>query len=72
MAVLILGVGVCVRFSLPPASAMIVSCETARIAMKMHAYFREKMLNCLYKNGDVAKFIPQWAVRQGQKIEDID
>jgi hypothetical protein len=63
---------VCAHYSFPPASAMIASCEMARISMKMHAYFREKMINCVYKKKDIALFIPDWAKRHGMKEEDID
>ena len=44
----------------------------ARSSMKMHAYFREKMLNAMYREGSVARFIPEWAKKNGVKLEDID
>lgn len=51
---------------------MIVSCEMARISMKIHAYFREKMINALYREGEIALFIPDWAKKLGTIIEDLD
>lgn len=72
VSTLSIGIYACAQYSLPPASAMIVSCEMARVSMKMHAYFREKIVNGLERNGDIALFIPEWAKKQGVKIEDID
>jgi hypothetical protein len=40
--------------------------------MKMHAYFREKMVNSIYKSGEYALFVPEWAKNRGFKAEDID
>ena len=40
--------------------------------MKMHAYLREKTVNGMYKDGEVALFIPEWAKKLGVKIEDLD
>jgi hypothetical protein len=51
---------------------MIVSCEMARVAMKIHAYFREKMVNGLYRTSEIALFIPNWAKKAGMRAEDID
>ena len=62
----------CYSNSLPPASAMIVSCEMARVSMKTHAYFREKLILGLKMNENMAKFLPEWAKRKGIKITDID
>jgi hypothetical protein len=62
------GVYVCAANHLPPASAMIVSCEMARLSMKIHAYFREKMLNAYYKDSEIALFIPEWAKKGGMQI----
>jgi hypothetical protein len=45
-------------YNLPPASAMILTAEMARMSMKMHAYFREKMVNGINREGEIAKFIP--------------
>ncbi len=42
---------------------MIVSVEMARLSMKVHAYFREKTMNGIFKDGDIALFIPEWAKR---------
>jgi hypothetical protein len=51
---------------------MILTAEMARMSMKMHAYFREKIVNGLNKDGEIALFIPDWAKKQGQRVEDID
>lgn len=66
------GVAVCAKNQLPPASAMIVSCEMARLSMKMHAYFREKILNAIMRESSISLFIPEWAQKQGMKVEDLD
>jgi hypothetical protein len=42
---------------------MVVSCEMARMSMKMHAYFREKMLYGRKGNEEYGNFIPDWAKR---------
>lgn len=55
---LTIGISTCAKFSLPPASALIVTAEMARLSMKMHAYYREKVVNGLSKYTDVANFIP--------------
>jgi hypothetical protein len=39
---------------------MIVVCEMARMSMKVHAYFREKMLYGR-KDKQYGEFIPGWA-----------
>jgi hypothetical protein len=44
---------------------MIVTAEMARMSMKVHAYFREKLINGINKDGEIAKFIPQWAKKMG-------
>jgi len=44
---------------------MILTAEMARMSMKMHAYFREKMVNGINREGEIAKFIPQWAKKLG-------
>jgi len=51
---------------------MVLSTETARISMKVHAYFREKMLNGINKDSKYAKFIPNWAIKRGVTEEDLD
>ena len=65
MSILGIGIGACTIYSLPPASAMIVTAEMARMSMKVHAYFREKLINGINKDGEIAKFIPQWAKKMG-------
>ena len=60
-----IGLFSCYHYSFPPASAMIITSETARISMKVHSYFREKMLNGINKDSHWAKFIPEWAVKSG-------
>lgn len=62
---LAVGIITCAVYSLPPASAMILTAEMARMSMKMHAYFREKMVNGINREGEIAKFIPQWAEKMG-------
>jgi|LauGreDrversion4_2_1035121.scaffolds.fasta_scaffold233547_2 hypothetical protein len=63
LLIIAIALGDCAYFSLPPASAMIVSVEMARLSMKVHAYFREKTMNGIFKDGDIALFIPEWAKR---------
>lgn len=58
LMVLAIGITTSAVYSLPPASAMILTAEMARMSMKMHAYFREKMVNGINKDGEIAKFIP--------------
>ena len=58
---LTIGITTCAKYALPPASALIITAEMARLSMKMHAYYREKVVNGLSKYDDVANFIPQWA-----------
>jgi hypothetical protein len=55
---LTIGVTTCAKYKLPPASAIIVTAEMARMSMKIHAYYREKIINGLEKYSDVANFIP--------------
>lgn len=61
----------CYIWQFPPASAMIVVCEMARMSMKMHAYIREKML---YGRKDkvYGEFIPEWAKKMGVEMADLD
>jgi len=40
--------------------------------MKVHAYFREKTINGINKNGEIALFIPDWAKKLGIKESDLD
>jgi len=48
-----------------PASALIVYAEIARMSMKVHAYYREKVLYGIYSDSVYAKFIPKWAANAG-------
>lgn len=41
---------------IPPASASIVSCEMVRMCMKIHSYFREKLMNA--QPNEWATYIP--------------
>lgn len=53
-----------------PVSGIVLTCEMARFAMKIHGYFREKMLHCTpnkYK-----EFIPKFAQKRGIKYEDLN
>lgn len=72
LSILSIGISACAIWSLPPASALIVSVEMSRIAMKVHAYLREKVVNVVLKGGEIATFIPDWARKMGQTIEDLD
>lgn len=65
--IIVLALGDCAYFALPPATAMFASVEMARLNMKVHAYFREKVINGLNKDGEVALFVPEWAKRSGMK-----
>ncbi len=56
--IITIGITTSVVYSLPPASAMILTAEMARMSMKMHAYFREKIVNGINRDGEIAKFIP--------------
>lgn len=67
-----IGLYSCYYYSFPPGSAMVISAETARISMKVHAYFREKMLNGVNKDSHWAKFIPDWAAKVGVTEKDLD
>lgn len=40
--------------------------------MKVHAYYREKIINGINRNGEFAMFIPEWAKKQGVKESDLD
>lgn len=44
----------------------------SRTSMKVHAYFREKIINGINKDGEVAHFIPDWAKKLGVKFSDVD
>ena len=58
VTLLTLGVSTCAVYTLPPASALIITAEMARLSMKIHAYYREKVVNGIRKYDDVANFIP--------------
>lgn len=72
LTILSIGISSCAIWSLPPASGLIVSVEMARISMKVHAYLREKVVNVVKKDNDIATFIPEWARKMGQTVEDLD
>jgi hypothetical protein len=40
--------------------------------MKMHAYLREKLVNGRKNNEDISDFIPDWAIKEGVTVDDID
>ena len=40
--------------------------------MKMHAYFREKVVLGTKRLQDMAKFIPEWAKKKGITEKDLD
>lgn len=56
--------------ALPPPSGMIIMCEMTRFSMKMHSYFREKLLYGMGPN-PYRTFIPAWAVREGVTEEHL-
>lgn len=62
----------CYTYSLPPASALVVSCEMARMSMKLHSYFREKLIHGILQNPEIEKFIPEWAQKQGLTEQDLN
>jgi len=67
-----IGLYACFHYKFPPASGIVVSAELARVSMKVHAYFREKMINGINKDGEMARFIPEWAKKLGVKESDLD
>lgn len=67
-----IGLYSCYYYGFPPASAIVTSAEMARVTMKVHAYFREKIINGVNKDGYYATFIPEWAVKSGITIQDLD
>ena len=67
-----IGLYSCYYYGFPPASAIVTSAEMARVTMKVHAYFREKIINGVNKDGYYATFIPDWAIKAGITIEDLD
>eukprot|EP00347_Sterkiella_histriomuscorum_P008862 403343458 len=68
----IIGIYSCYYYQLQPASALVVSAEMARCGMKVHAYFREKILNGIHRNSELSLYIPQWAAKQGIQVGDLD
>ena len=62
----------CFKYDLKPASALILSSEMARTSMKMHAYFREKLV--LGRGGptEMGKYIPPYAAKIGVTEKDLD
>lgn len=72
LMIYVISLSTCYYNKLPTASAMIVSCEMARMSMKTHAYFREKVVIGCKLHLEFAKFIPGWAKRRGQKESDLD
>lgn len=57
-------------YQLPVASSFIITMEMARISMKMHSYFREKMLFGI-PNNHYALYIPPSLKSKGITIEDL-
>jgi hypothetical protein len=58
-SVFITGIGSIIYFQLPIASAIIVSCEMARMTMKMHSYVREKAMYAIYKDNNYVDYLPE-------------
>lgn len=50
----VIGIYPCFYYKFPPASAIVASAEMSRVSMKVHGYFREKLINGLYKDGPIA------------------
>jgi len=44
-AILGFGIVTCLLFRLPPAAGLVVTCEATRLAMKLHAFAREKVVH---------------------------
>lgn len=42
------------------------------MTMKVHSYFREKVINGFNKDGYYATFIPEWAAKSGITRADLD
>lgn len=63
LSIYCIAISTCYVYELPPASSLIVSCEMARISMKAHSYFMEKLLHGIMKGSDIEKFIPHWAAK---------
>jgi sterol O-acyltransferase len=59
-----------VHNSLPIGSGFVVTCEMARLSMKMHSYLREKLL---YGNGpnQYSTFMPEFLRKRGFTEEDL-
>jgi sterol O-acyltransferase len=55
---------------LPIATAFFITIEMARISMKMHSYFREKMLFGMGKN-EYSHYIPPNLIQKGITIQDL-
>mmetsp|Transcript_17866 Transcript_17866/g.17593 ORF Transcript_17866/g.17593 Transcript_17866/m.17593 type:complete len:251 (+) Transcript_17866:716-1468(+) len=53
-----------------PVGGLILTCEMSRLIMKMHAYFREKLLH-LTPN-EYREFIPEFAKRKGVSYKDLN
>ena len=67
-----IGLYSCIYYGFPPASAIVTTAEMARITMKIHAYFREKMINGINKDSQLALYIPDWAIKMGITTKDLD
>lgn len=53
-----------------PLMGMILTCEMARLAMKTHAYYREKLLHCT--DNPYIKFVPEFAKKRGVTVEQLN
>lgn len=43
-----------------------------RMFMKVHSYFREKMVYGIYSESEFANFIPKWAADKGVTIDQLN
>lgn len=58
-------------FELSFGSSMIIMTECFRIVMKIHSYFRNKLLYCTKNNEKYINFIPKWIKEKGFKERDL-
>jgi sterol O-acyltransferase len=61
----------CLYMGFPVASSLIIQIEMCRISMKIHSYFREKMLFSMGL-GEYSTFIPENLKKRGVTIEDLN
>ena len=75
LSIYIIAVYVCFNYKLPPASAIALSCESARMSMKTHAYIRDKLMfgrKDNIKAREYAEFMPEYCKKLGVTVEDLN